>query len=153
MLLSDNLGMIKADNGFIFRCILMATNLFHRIFSIMSASLLVVCLLTVPQAWAYKTEKICENIPATSSVPAHKKCKVVSKRAALPNLVTAKLLMAKRLQRLPKNKAQPAAGYFACRAHASRMTPNHLGFRGTSCQHQSKTRLSAFTLPLKLSLW
>ena len=33
--------------------------------------------------------------------------------------------MAKRLQRLPKNKAQPAAGYFACRAHASRMTPNH----------------------------
>jgi hypothetical protein len=77
MLLSDNLGMIKADNGFIFRCILMATNMFHRIFSIMSASLLVVCLLAVPQAWAYKTEKICEDIPATSSVPAHKKCKVV----------------------------------------------------------------------------
>ena len=69
--------MIKADNGFIFRRILMATNMFHRIFSIKSTSLLVLCLLAAPQAWAYKTEKICEDIPATSSVPAHKKCKVV----------------------------------------------------------------------------
>ena len=28
-------------------------------------------------AWAYKVEKICENVPATSKGPAHKKCKVV----------------------------------------------------------------------------
>ena len=28
-------------------------------------------------AWAYKVEKICENVSATASVPAHKKCKVV----------------------------------------------------------------------------
>ena len=28
-------------------------------------------------AWAYKVEKICENIPATSKEPAHKKCRVV----------------------------------------------------------------------------
>jgi hypothetical protein len=55
----------------------MASNMFHRIFSTMSASLLVGSLMAAPQAWAYKTEKICENIPGTSSVPAHKKCKVV----------------------------------------------------------------------------
>ena len=28
-------------------------------------------------AWAYKVEKICEDVPATSTVTAHKKCKVV----------------------------------------------------------------------------
>ena len=28
-------------------------------------------------AWAYKVEKVCEDIPATSKEPAHKKCKVV----------------------------------------------------------------------------
>lgn len=28
-------------------------------------------------AWAYKVEKICEDIPASTTVPAHKKCKVV----------------------------------------------------------------------------
>ena len=28
-------------------------------------------------AWAYKVEKICENVPASTTVPAHKKCKVV----------------------------------------------------------------------------
>ena len=34
-------------------------------------------LLAIPSAWAYKVEKICEDIPATSSAPAQKKCKVV----------------------------------------------------------------------------
>ena len=34
-------------------------------------------LLAMPSAWAYKVEKICEDIPATSSAPAQKKCKVV----------------------------------------------------------------------------
>ena len=28
-------------------------------------------------AWAYKVEKICENIPATSKEPAYKKCRLV----------------------------------------------------------------------------
>jgi len=28
-------------------------------------------------AWAYKVEKVCEDVPATSKAPAHKKCKVV----------------------------------------------------------------------------
>lgn len=27
--------------------------------------------------WAYKVEKVCEDVPATSKEPAHKKCKVV----------------------------------------------------------------------------
>ncbi|NDE25260.1 MAG: hypothetical protein EB002_09510 [Betaproteobacteria bacterium] len=31
----------------------------------------------MPAAWAYKVEKICENLPATSKEPAQKKCKVV----------------------------------------------------------------------------
>ena len=36
-------------------------------------------------AWAYKVEKICENIPATSKEPAHKKCRVVKvKEGAAP---------------------------------------------------------------------
>ncbi len=34
-------------------------------------------LMVCPAAWAYKVEKICEDIPATSSSPAQKKCKVV----------------------------------------------------------------------------
>ena len=34
-------------------------------------------LLAMPSAWAYKVEKICEDVPATSKAPAHKKCKVV----------------------------------------------------------------------------
>ena len=31
----------------------------------------------MPSAWAYKVEKICEDLPATSKEPAQKKCKVV----------------------------------------------------------------------------
>ena len=34
-------------------------------------------LLMVGFAWAYKVEKICEDIPATAKEPAFKKCKVV----------------------------------------------------------------------------
>lgn len=34
-------------------------------------------LWVMPSAWAYKVEKVCEDIPATSSAPAQKKCKVV----------------------------------------------------------------------------
>ena len=46
------------------------------------ASLTAVLALTAsifatPAAWAYKVEKICEDIPATSTAPAQKKCKVV----------------------------------------------------------------------------
>jgi len=37
----------------------------------------VLSLFWQPSAWAYKVEKICEDIPATSSAPAMKKCKLV----------------------------------------------------------------------------
>ena len=42
-------------------------------------------------AWAYKVEKICENIPATSKEPAHKKCRVVKvKEGSAPAKADAK---------------------------------------------------------------
>lgn len=56
----------------------MVSNMFIRIFNTMSASFIAACFLSATTSvWAYKTEKICEDIPATSTVPAHKKCKVV----------------------------------------------------------------------------
>lgn len=36
-----------------------------------------IAMFASASAWAYKVEKICEDIPATSSAPAQKKCKVV----------------------------------------------------------------------------
>jgi hypothetical protein len=80
ILLSDNLIKINADNGQILFRILMVTHMFSSNFNITSLSSLVVLtasLLTTPAAWAYKVEKICEDIPATSTAPAQKKCKVV----------------------------------------------------------------------------
>ena len=44
-------------------------------FAVLSA--LLGSLVMASSAWAYKVEKICEDIPATSKEPAHKKCKVV----------------------------------------------------------------------------
>jgi hypothetical protein len=38
---------------------------------------LVLSLCCLPAAWAYKVEKVCEDLPATSSAPAMKKCKLV----------------------------------------------------------------------------
>jgi len=39
--------------------------------------LTVLALFASSSAWAYKVEKVCEDVPATSKAPAHKKCKVV----------------------------------------------------------------------------
>ena len=36
-----------------------------------------VAMFASSSAWAYKVEKVCEDVPATSKAPAHKKCKVV----------------------------------------------------------------------------
>ena len=80
ILLSDNLGMIKADNAWVLSRILMATSMFLQNFSFTRISnwvVLAASLWAWPVAWAYKVEKICEDIPATSSAPAQKKCKVV----------------------------------------------------------------------------
>jgi hypothetical protein len=45
--------------------------------SLSSLMVLTASLLAQPSAWAYKVEKICEDLPATSTAPAQKKCKVV----------------------------------------------------------------------------
>jgi hypothetical protein len=37
----------------------------------------IVCLSFLPSAWAYKVQKVCEDLPATATEPARKKCKVV----------------------------------------------------------------------------
>ena len=39
--------------------------------------LTLLALFASSSAWAYKVEKVCEDVPATSKAPAHKKCKVV----------------------------------------------------------------------------
>ena len=45
--------------------------------SIIFLILTVLGLIAGTSAWAYKVEKVCEDVPATSTAPAHKKCKVV----------------------------------------------------------------------------
>jgi hypothetical protein len=78
ILLSDNLSLIQADNGFVLSRILMATHMFNSSITTLTAvATLVASLFALPSAWAYKVEKICEDIPATSTGPAQKKCKVV----------------------------------------------------------------------------
>jgi len=37
----------------------------------------IVCLSLLTSAWAYKVEKVCEDVPASAKEPAYKKCKVV----------------------------------------------------------------------------
>jgi hypothetical protein len=41
-------------------------------------------LMACSSAWAYKVEKICEDIPATAKEPAQKKCKVVRVKESVP---------------------------------------------------------------------
>ena len=41
-----------------------------------SLSTLLGILLMTGFAWAYKVERVCEDVPATSSAPGYKKCKV-----------------------------------------------------------------------------
>ena len=43
-----------------------------------------ITVLLAPAAWAYKVEKICEDLPATAKEPAQKKCKVVRVKEAAP---------------------------------------------------------------------
>ncbi|MCE2858212.1 MAG: hypothetical protein LW705_11515 [Comamonadaceae bacterium] len=56
------------DNGFVQVLIIAFSTMFQGFF--MSS-------VMANNAWAYKVEKICENIPATSKEPAYKKCRVV----------------------------------------------------------------------------
>ena len=45
---------------------------------------LATALMACSSAWAYKVEKICEDIPATAKEPAQKKCKVVRVKESVP---------------------------------------------------------------------
>jgi hypothetical protein len=44
-------------------------------FAVLSA--LLGSLFMAGSAWAYKVEKVCEDVPATAKEPGYKKCKVV----------------------------------------------------------------------------
>lgn len=91
---------------------------FIQKFNATSASSLVVMaamagnLWLVPLAYAYKVEKICEDVPATSSVPAHKKCKVVRvKEGGAAKTADGKAADGKAPAGDAKKDAKPAAGH------------------------------------------
>ena len=72
--------MPENDNGFVLSHIISFSTMFQPIFTalrltVVSASL--GSLAMASSAWAYKVERICEDIPATAKEPAFKKCKVV----------------------------------------------------------------------------
>ena len=72
--------MPEIDNGFVLSHIISFSTMFQPIFTALRltvVSALLGSLAMASSAWAYKVEKICEDIPATSKEPAHKKCKVV----------------------------------------------------------------------------
>lgn len=68
------------DNGFVLSHIIAFSTMNPPILTslrliVLSAVCSILAMST--HAWAYKVEKICEDIPATSKGPAEKKCKVV----------------------------------------------------------------------------
>ena len=68
------------DNGFVLSYIIVFSTMISPILT--SLRLIVLgalfsSLALACSAWAYKVEKICENLPATSKEPAQKKCRVV----------------------------------------------------------------------------
>jgi prepilin signal peptidase PulO-like enzyme (type II secretory pathway) len=80
ILLSDNSTMPDNDNGFVRSHITSFSPMIQGFFislrfAVLSA--LLGSLVMASSAWAYKVEKICEDVPATSKEPAYKKCKVV----------------------------------------------------------------------------
>ena len=72
--------MPENDNGFVLSHIISFSTMFQPIFAFLRltvVSALWGSLAMASSAWAYKVEKICEDIPATAKEPAFKKCKVV----------------------------------------------------------------------------
>ena len=72
--------MSDHDNGFVQVHIIAFSTMFQGFFMTLRLAVLIASLgswVMAGSAWAYKVEKICENIPATSKEPAHKKCRVV----------------------------------------------------------------------------
>jgi hypothetical protein len=80
--------MSSIDNGFVLSHTIAFSPMIQRFiislrFVVLSALLAGMAMAST--AWAYKVEKVCEDIPATSKEPAHKKCKVVKvKEGAAP---------------------------------------------------------------------
>jgi len=72
--------MSAHDNGFVQVHIIAFLTIFQGFFMSLRFAVLAAILgssVMAGSAWAYKVEKICENIPATSKEPAYKKCRVV----------------------------------------------------------------------------
>ena len=72
--------MSDHDNDFVQVHIIAFSTMFQGFFMSLRFAVLAAFLgssVMAGNAWAYKVEKICENIPATSKEPAHKKCRVV----------------------------------------------------------------------------
>ena len=82
------------DNGFVQVHIIAFSTMFQGFFMSLRFAVLAAFLASsvmASNAWAYKVEKICENIPATSKEPAHKKCRVVKvKEGSAPAKADAK---------------------------------------------------------------
>ena len=80
--------MSDHDNDFVQVHIIAFSTMFQGFFMSLRFAVLAAFLGSsgmAGNAWAYKVEKICENIPATSKEPAHKKCRVVKvKEGAAP---------------------------------------------------------------------
>jgi hypothetical protein len=73
ILLSDNSTIPENDNGFVLSHIISFSTMFQPIFTALRltfVSALLGSLAMASSAWAYKVEKICEDIPATSKEPA-----------------------------------------------------------------------------------
>ena len=72
--------MPDKDHGFVQLHIIAFSTMFQGFFMSLRFAVLAAFLgssVMASNAWAYKVEKVCENIPATSKEPAHKKCRVV----------------------------------------------------------------------------
>ena len=72
--------MSAHDNGFVQTHIIAFLTMFQGFSMTLRLAVHIAFLgswVMAGSAWAYKVEKICENIPATSREPAYKKCRVV----------------------------------------------------------------------------
>ena len=68
------------NNGFVLSHIIAFSTMISPILTslrLIVLSALLCGLAMTHSAWAYKVEKVCEDLPATAKEPAQKKCKVV----------------------------------------------------------------------------
>jgi prepilin signal peptidase PulO-like enzyme (type II secretory pathway) len=99
------------DNGFVLSHIIPFSPMIQRIFISLRFAVLTALfgsLVMTHTAWAYKVEKICEDLPATAKEPAQKKCKVVRVQEGA---ATAKGDGKGDGKADPKKDAKPAGGH------------------------------------------